>query len=100
MVIHYKGNFIYIKEGYKTTILNINTISSIDINRRKYTIQIQTSFKAYEFKFQNYYNQTMINHFYSFLQILHQALGLDAHFLNGDVEVTEEDEITNEVSSD
>ena len=99
MVIHYKGNYIYIKEGYKTTILNIHTISSIDINRRKYTIQMEAAGKTLEFKFQNHYNQTMLPQFYSFLHVLQQALGLDTKFINCETD-DQEDEITNEVSSD
>lgn len=99
MAIHYKGNFIYIQQGYKLTILHISSIHSLSIDRRKYTIQMEAAGKTLEFKFQNHYNQTMLPQFYSFLHVLQQALGLDTKFINGETD-DQEDEITNEVSSD
>ncbi len=98
MSIRYKGNYLYIHEGYKTNIIDKQHISSILIDRRRYIITLEVAGKTMEFNFKNHYNRTDVSHYFTFLGTLKQALHLDPHLMTDSREV--EDIPTNEVSSD
>ncbi len=92
MLIQYKGSFIYIHEGCKTTVIQISSIHRLTIKKRQHTILLESGSKELEYKLDSY------SHMERFLQILQQAMGIDLSCLNGQIE--EEDIPRNQDSFD